>query len=65
MVLFRTGWNQWWKDNHTGNKKPEQIAADNNSFRAGEPGVSPEVCDYLAERKISMLGIGRVGHRTV
>ena len=65
VVLFRTGWNQWWKDNHTGNKKPDQIAADNKSFRAGEPGVSPEVCDYLAERKISMLGIGHVGHRTV
>jgi kynurenine formamidase len=57
VVLFRTGWNHWWKDNHTGNKKPEQIAADINSFRAGEPGVSPEVCDYLAERNISMLGM--------
>ncbi len=56
VVLFRTGWNQWWKDNHTGNKKPAQIAADNDSFRAGEPGISPEVCDYLIERKISMIG---------
>ena len=56
VVLFRTGWNQWWKDNHTGNKKPDQIAADNKAFGAGEPGVSPEVCDYLAERKISMIG---------
>jgi hypothetical protein len=57
VVLFRTGWNQWWKDNHTGNKKPDQIAADNDSFRAGEPGISPQVCDYLIERKISMIGI--------
>ncbi len=65
VVLFRTGWNQWWKDNHTGNKKPDQIAADNKAFGAGEPGVSPEVCDYLAERKISMIGIGHVGHSSL
>jgi kynurenine formamidase len=56
VVLFRTGWNQWWKDNHTGNKTPDQIAADNKAYGAGEPGVAPEVCDYLAERKISMVG---------
>ena len=56
VVLFRTGWNQWWKDNHTGNKTPDQIAADNKAYGAGEPGVAPEVCDYLAERKISMIG---------
>ena len=23
---------------------------------SGEPGVSPEVCDYLASKKISMIG---------
>jgi kynurenine formamidase len=56
VVLFRTGWNHWWKDNHTGNKTLDQIAADNKAFSAGEPGVAPEVCDYLAERKISMIG---------
>ena len=56
VVLFRTGWNHWWKDNHTGNKTLDQIAADNKAFGAGEPGVAPEVCDYLAERKISMIG---------
>jgi kynurenine formamidase len=56
VVLFRTGWNHWWNDNHTGNKTLDQIAADNKAFGAGEPGVAPEVCDYLAERKISMVG---------
>ena len=56
VVVFRTGWNSLWKDNHTGNKTPQQIAADNAEHGSGEPGVSPEVCDYLAERKISMVG---------
>jgi kynurenine formamidase len=56
VVLFRTGWTHLWKGNHTGEKTPDQIAADNKKNGAGEPGVSPEVCDYLAERKISMIG---------
>ncbi len=29
---------------------------DNAEFGTGEPGVSPEVCDYLAGKKISMIG---------
>ena len=33
MVLFRTGWNHWWKDNHTGNKTLDQIAADNQGVQ--------------------------------
>ena len=56
VVVFRTGWNSLWKDNHTGAKTPQEIAADNAEHGSGEPGVSPEVCDYLAERKISMIG---------
>ena len=56
VVLFRTGWVHLWKDNHTGNKSSEQIAADNAMNGSGEPGVSPEVCDYLAAKKISMIG---------
>lgn len=55
VVLFRTGWNSWWKDNHLG-KAPAQITKDNAEFGSGEPGVSPEVCDHLAANKISMVG---------
>jgi kynurenine formamidase len=53
VVLFRTGWNSLWKDYNT---PPEQRAKDNAEFTSGEPGVSPEVCDHLAARKISMIG---------
>jgi len=53
VVLFRTGWNSLWKDY---NKPPEQRDKDNAEFNSGEPGVSPEVCDYLATRKIAMIG---------
>ena len=56
VVLFRTGWNHLWKDNHTGNKSGPEIAADNAEHGSGEPGVSAEVCDYLAAKKISMIG---------
>ena len=56
VVLFRTGWNHLWKDNHSGNKSGPEIAADNAEHGSGEPGVSAEVCDYLAEKKISMIG---------
>ena len=54
VVLFRTGWNSLWKDYST--RSPEQMAKDHAEFNSGEPGVSPEVCDYLAERKIAMIG---------
>ena len=56
VVVFRTGWNSLWKENHTGMKTPQQIAADNAEHGSGEPGVSPEVCDMLADAKISMVG---------
>ena len=62
VVLFRTGWNALWKTNHLGRpggekvKSDEQIAKDSAEFGSGEPGVSPEVCDYLAGKKISMIG---------
>ena len=53
VVLFRTGWNGLWKDYV---RAPEQRAKDHEEFGSGEPGVSPEVCDYLAGKKISMIG---------
>ena len=53
VVLFRTGWTSLWRD-YT--KPPEQQARDNAEVNAGEPGVSPAVCDYLAARKIAMIG---------
>lgn len=62
VVMFRTGWNSLWKTNHLGRpagekaKSDEQLAKDNAEFGSGEPGVSPEVCDYLAAKKISMIG---------
>jgi kynurenine formamidase len=61
VVAFRTGWNSLWKTNHLGRpagkqvKSDEQLAADKAEFGSGEPGVSPEVCDYLATKKISMI----------
>jgi len=53
VVLLRTGWNSLWKD-YT--KPPDQQAKDNAEFNSGEPGASPELCDYLAGRKIAMIG---------
>ena len=61
VVMFRTGWNSLWKTNHLGRpagekaKSDEQLAKDNAEFGSGEPGVSPEVCDYLADKRISMI----------
>jgi len=52
-VLFRTGWHSSRKD-HT--HAPEQREKDQAECNAGEPGVSLEVCDSLATRKIAMMG---------
>jgi kynurenine formamidase len=54
VVLFRTGWNSLWKTNHLGRPAGEKVKADDQL--AKEPGVAPEVCDYLAAKKISMIG---------
>jgi kynurenine formamidase len=59
VVLFRTGWNDLWRGNLE--KTPDQAQADNARFNSGGPGISPEVCDYLAERKIAMLGADNWG----
>ena len=59
VVLFRTGWNDLWRDNL--DKTPDQANADNARFNSGGPGISPEVCDHLAGRKISMLGADNWG----
>jgi len=62
VVLLRTGWNSLWKTNHLGRpvgekvKSDEQLAKDTAEFNSGEPGAAPELCDYLAARKISMIG---------
>ncbi len=59
VVLFRTGWNDLWRGNL---EKPQgQAQADNARFNSGGPGVAPEVCDHLAQRKISMLGADNWG----
>lgn len=59
VVLFRTGWNDIWRDNH--NLSTGEAVANNNEFNSGGPGISPEVCDHLASRKISMLGADNWG----
>ena len=62
IVLFRTGWNSLWKTNHLGRpagdkvKSDEQLAKDIVEASDGEAGVHPEVCDYLATKKIAMVG---------
>jgi len=59
VVLIRTGWNDLWRGNLE--KTQDQAIADNNEFNSGEPGVSEELCDYLADRKISMLAMDNWG----
>jgi kynurenine formamidase len=39
----------------------QQACGLNAEANSGEPGVSPEVCNYLAERKVSMLGTDNWG----
>ena len=60
VVLVRTGWIRLWKDyldeNHRIAAPADEVNAANAIFGAAEPGVSAELCDYLAERGISMLG---------
>ena len=62
VVLLRTGWSSLWKTNHLGRppgekvKTDEQLAKDTAEFTSGEPGAAPELCDYLAAKKISMIG---------
>ena len=59
VVLFRTGWNDVWRNNHEVSQ--EEANANNAEFNSGGPGISPEVCDHLAERKIAMLGADNWG----
>ena len=59
VVLFRTGWNDVWRDNHT--LPASEAMANNAVFNSGEPGIAPEVCDHLAERKIAMMGADNWG----
>ncbi len=59
VVLFRTGWNDLWRGNME--KSQAQAMADNATFNSGGPGISPEVCDHLATRKIAMLGADNWG----
>ena len=58
VVLIRTGWDQLWKNNMA--KPADQAQRDNMEANSGEPSV--EVCDHLAARKVSMLGIDNWGH---
>jgi len=60
VVLVRTGWIQLWKDyldEHGRIAAPaDEVDAANAGFGVAEPGVSAQLCDYLAERGIAMLG---------
>ena len=62
MVLLRTGWTRLWKTDHLGRpagekvKSDEQLAKDLIEAGDGEAGAHPELCDYLATRKIAMIG---------
>jgi kynurenine formamidase len=53
VALFRAGWHNSRKD-YT--QAPEHREKDNTECNSGEPGVSSEVCDSLATRKIAMIG---------
>ena len=59
VVVIRTGWDQIWKNNMS--KPLDQAQRDNVEANSGEPGASPELCDHLADRKISMLGMDNWG----
>lgn len=60
VVLVRTGWIQLWKDHLDDRGRiaapAAEVEAANAVFGGAEPGVSAELCDYLAERGIAMLG---------
>jgi kynurenine formamidase len=59
VVLIRTGWIQLWKSylDESGHiiGSADEVNAANQEFLSGEPGVSAGLCEYLAQRKISML----------
>jgi kynurenine formamidase len=59
VVLIRTGWDQLWKNNMA--KPADQAQRDNMEANSGEPGASAEVCDHLAGRKVSVLGMDNWG----
>ena len=59
VVLFRTGWNDIWRNNH--NLPAGEALANNAVFNTGGPGISPEVCDHLASKKIAMVGADNWG----
>lgn len=62
VVLIRTGWTKLWKTNHLGRpagekvKSDEQLAKDLIEAGDGEAGAHPELCDFLATKKIAMIG---------
>ncbi len=59
VVLIRTGWIQLWKSYLDENGKiaapAEEVRAANEEYGSSEPGVSAELCEYLAGKKIAML----------
>jgi len=59
VVLIRTGWIQLWKSYLDEDGKiagsPDEIRKVNDEYNSSEPGVSAELCEYLAGRKIAML----------
>lgn len=59
VVLIRTGWNDLWRDSM--DKTPEEAQAAAAEFNSGGPGASPELCEHLAERRVSMLGMDNWG----
>lgn len=59
VVTIRTGWNDGWRNNMK--VSADEAARNNAEANSGEPGASEELCDYLAARKISMLGMDNWG----
>jgi kynurenine formamidase len=61
VVLVRTGWIQLWKsyldDDGRIAAPPETVRAANAEYGSAEPGVSAELCDYLAGRGIALLAV--------
>lgn len=55
-VFLYTGHGDLWKNSTWKAKTAEQRAEANAKFTAGEPGFGRSACEYMASRKISLMG---------